>query len=118
MIDIRTIFTPFRMKLGRREPVQLSLELINKGEEDAMLSFNLVLGKNLSMEKGGYRTVAMEKIASLAPMAGKKFYYELWPKQTVTAGAQPIQLTVTEHYKDFNYVKKEYKKNLDLVIED
>ncbi len=38
MIDIRTTFTPFRMKLGRREPVQLSLELINRGEEDAMLS--------------------------------------------------------------------------------
>ncbi len=118
MIEIRNRFTPFRMKLSRREPVQLTVELINTGQENAMLSMNLNLGAQFSLEKSGYKTAAVERIPELAAGQSKTFYYEIWPKQSVRTGTQELQLTVLEHHQNFNYVKKEYKKNLGLAVEE
>ncbi|MBN2067105.1 MAG: hypothetical protein JW744_01415 [Candidatus Diapherotrites archaeon] len=118
MIEIKTSFNPFRMKLGRKEPVQLCIELVNKDAENTMLSMTLNLGAQFSIEKSGYKTSALERISELKPGASKKFYYEIWPKQSARPGQQPMQLTVLEHYQNFNYVKKEYKKNISLNVED
>ncbi len=118
MIEVKTKFTPFRLKLARKEPVQLAVELVNKNPENAMLSLNLELGACFSLEKSGYKTGAAEQIPELKPGESKKFYYELWPKHSIRVGAAKIRLTVLEHYQNFNYVKKEYKKGPELIVEE
>jgi len=118
MLEVVNFFTPFRMRLSRREPVQLRVELANKGKDDAMASLTINLGSQLSFEKGGYKTRATERISSLPPGEKKKFYYEIWPKQATRNGPVAVQIIASEHYQNFNYVVKEYRKDTELVIED
>lgn len=117
MLDVKTRFTPFRMKISKREPVQLSVEVTNKGNEKAIVSLNLGLGAYFSLEKGGYKTNAMERIPEMKPGETRKFYYDIWPKQSIREGENKVELNVVEHHQGFNYVKNEYKKNLGLIVE-
>ena len=118
MLEIVTKFTPFRMKLSRKEGVHLTVDLKNQDPEDAMISTTLDLGSNFSMEKTGYKTVAEERIPKLEPGESKRFYYEIWPKQSARPGSQRLTLTVIEHFKSEEYVKQEYKRNLELTVEE
>jgi len=117
MIDVRTAFNPFKMKLSRKEPVVLSLELKNSGNEPEIISFDMQLGQQFSFERSGFKNTVSKKIADFKPGDTEKFYFDIWPKQMVRAGEQPIRLTVTEHYKGFNYVKRKQVKMLKLGVE-
>jgi len=118
MIEIRTNFTPYKMKISRREPVVLSLELINSGKEKEIVSFEFVLGQQFSLEKTGYKSEKTEKIPAFGPGEKKKYYFEIWPKQMLRAGEQGMRLTVIEHYQSFNYVKRKQEKVLKLTVEE
>lgn len=118
MIETRTSFIPFKMRIGRKEPVCLLLELLNSGSEPEIVSLELNLGKQFSLEKTGFRNYATEKIPEFKPGETKKFYYDLWPKQMARPGEQEIKLAVTEHYKGFNYVKKTHNRVLKLAVEE
>jgi len=118
MIETRASFNPFKMKISRREPVSLSIELINKGSEPEIVSFELVLGKQFSLERAGFKTTAAGKIPELKPGESKKFYFDIWAKQMLRKGEQGIALTVIEHYQGFNYIKKKYDKLLKLAVEE
>jgi uncharacterized membrane protein len=118
MIDIRTAFTPFKMKISRKEPVSLSIELVNSGQEPEIVSLDLMLGSLFSFEKSGFKNEKSEKIPELKPGESKKFYYDVWPKQMLRKGEHGIRLTIIEHYKGFNYVKRKYNKVLRLAVED
>jgi hypothetical protein len=106
------------MKIGRREPVTLRIELINQSNEPKMLSLEVRLGRQLSFEKSGYRTEQTEKIPTMQPAENKVYYYDVFPKANTRSEEQPIVVKVAEHYQNFNYVTKEYTKNLALRVED
>tara|TARA_Y100000310_G_C20648860_1_gene798238 strand:- start:1568 stop:1924 length:357 start_codon:yes stop_codon:yes gene_type:complete len=118
MIQVNTNFTPYRMKIGRREPVNFTVELVNPDDEPKILTLNIALSKQLSFEKGGYKTEIIERIKELPANGKKVFYYSIFPKAGTRTQEQPLMIHVAEHYRDFNYVKKEYKKNLGLKVED
>ena len=118
MLEIRTAFTPFKMKISRREPVSLCLEIENAGKETEIISFELNLGQQFSFEKTGFKTAAGAKISKFEPGNVKKAYYDIWPKQAARLGMQPIKLTVIEHYQSFNYVKRKYDKTLHVNVEE
>ncbi len=118
MIDVRTTFTPFKMKLSRKEPVVLTLVLKNSGNETEILSFDIELGQQFSFERSGFKNIISKRIAEFKAGDSKKLYFDIWPKQMVRAGEQPIRLTVIEHYRGFNYVKRKQVKTLWLGVED
>jgi uncharacterized membrane protein len=117
MINVKTTFTPFKMKISRREPVTLSVELENDGQETEIVSLELRLGSLFSLEKTGFKTDAGEKIPKFEPGQKKKFYYDIWPKQMVRPGEHEIRLDVIEHYKGFNYIKRKQEKRLRVSVE-
>ena len=118
MIEIRTTFTPFKMKISRKEPVSFSVELVNAGQEPEIVSLNLALGSLFSFEKSGFKNDTAERIPKLMPGESKKFYYDVWPKQMLRKGEHGIRLSIIEHYQGFNYVKRKYDKILRLGVED
>ena len=118
MIQINASFSPFRMKLGRREPVSLSIEIDNQSNEPKILKMSVALGRELSFEKGGYKTEQMERMEKLPPGEKKLFYYSIFPKAGTKVQEQPVTVKVAEHYRNFNYVTNEYTKNLALKVED
>lgn len=118
MMEIITKYTPFRLKLTRRDPVQLTIDLENKGKESKVLSMELQLSNQLSLDKSGFRSNDTKRFDKLEPGKRKTLYYEIWPKQNTKAGEQPVILNVLEHYNDYSYVAKRYGKNIPLTVED
>ena len=119
MIEVRTTFNPFKLKIGRREPIVLSIELVNSGPEAEIVSFELNLGYQFSMERtGGFKNTVSERIPKFEPGDSKKYYFDIWAKQAARVGEQPIKLTVVEHYTGFNYVKKKNEKTLHISVEE
>ncbi len=106
------------MKLSKREPVTLQLEIGNDSEETKIISVHIALGKQLSFEKGGYKTEELIRLPKLAPGEKKRYYYEVFPKAATRTEEQPVHIKVLEHYRDFNYVKSEFTKKLGLKVED
>jgi len=118
MIEARTAFNPFKMKISRREPVVLSIELANTGTEPEMVSLDLTLDQQFSFERSGFKSTDSKRIPEFKPGDKKKFYYDIFPKQMAREGYQPIKMTLTEHYKGFNYVKRKTEKILTLAVEE
>ncbi|MFH1587639.1 MAG: hypothetical protein ABID38_07315 [Candidatus Diapherotrites archaeon] len=118
MISINTSFHPFRMKLSRREPVQFTVELTNKGDETRKISMDVILSRELSLDKGGLLYNTSKRIDSLAPGKTQEFFFDIFPKHITRSGDHGILIKVLEHYQEYKYVEKEYKKRLELQIED
>ena len=118
MIEIRTTFTPFKMKISRREPVVLSVEIRTPGKETEIVSLDVDLGQWFSFEKTGFKNKIVKNIPEFKAGDKEKFYYDVWPKQMLRAGEHGIKLTTIEHYQGFNYVKRKHEKVLKLSVED
>ncbi len=117
MIDIATTYTPIRHKLSTKEPVNLKVVLHNKGKESRMISMELRLNRNLSLDKSGFRGSDVKRLEKFGKGEKKEFYYEIWPKQSTSPGEQPVEIVVAEHYNNFNYVEKEQRKSIPLTVE-
>lgn len=118
MIGINTSFHPFRMKLSRREPVQFTIELINKGDKAKKITMDVILSRELSLDKGGLLYNNSKRIDSLEPGKKQEFYFDIYPKHITRSGDHGILLKILEHYQEYKYVEKEYKKRIELQIED
>ena len=116
-ININTNFTPFRLRLSRREPVQLTVDLTNNGNT-AMVSMNVALTPQLSFSKGGFKNRETARIPEFNSSETRRFYFEIWPKASTRLEEQPIVITVFEHYKSFDYIKNKTEKKLSLQVEE
>ena len=118
MLKIETSFYPFRMKLAHKEPVQLKVNIRNMGNEDVLASYDVVVSRAMSLDKGGFKTSVNKRLGNLQPGQTIEEYYEIFPKYMSDAGKYPVMVKATEHYQNYNFVKNEYKKKLDLPVED
>ena len=117
MVRLISKFTPLRMRISRREPVQLYVEVMNDENESKMLSLYINLSNELSFEKGGFKTDDTIRMESLKPGESKRVYFEVWPKPHAAYGEHKVRLALLDHYNDFKNVKNEKVKNLSLVVE-
>lgn len=117
-LNITTNFYPYRLILKRKEPVELRIELTNKGEKDKMISMQLLLDKNLALDKSGLKSNVMEKINPLPPNEKKTFIYSVYPKGFAQPGTYVVKVKTQEHYQNFSYAEKEYVKTLELVVDN
>jgi hypothetical protein len=115
VLDIKTNFMPYAMVLSRKEPIELSLEIKNKGEETCSLTIQLYTSHRLALDSGGLKNSQQIQLENFKPNEKKQWYFKLFPKVTTEIGENPVQLKITEHYgNDFNLVKRRY--NLDLTL--
>jgi hypothetical protein len=117
LVQVSASFNPFRLKLSNRAPVTLQLDVGNNSDEKKIVSVHIALGRQLSFEKGGYKTEETIRLPELAAGEKKRYYYEVYPKAATRLEEQPVQIKVLEHYRDFNYVKSEFTKTLGLKVE-
>ena len=118
MVKFISNFTPLRMRMSRREPVQLYVEVSNDEAENKMVSLYINLSRDISFEKGGFKTDTMERISVLTPGETKRFYYELYPKPHLNYGEHPVTVTLLDHYNSFDNVKNEKVRNMSLRVEE
>ncbi len=110
-------FTPLRLVIDRKEPVQMKVTLTNVGAEPEKISLKTVLSKELGMDKSGIKNAALERIDSLEPGESKVFYYDINAKHSTTPGEHQITVVAEEHYRDYNHKKQEYMVNAEIRVE-
>ncbi|MBN2126954.1 MAG: hypothetical protein JW703_01015 [Candidatus Diapherotrites archaeon] len=118
MISVSTNFHPFRLKLSRREPVEFTVLLKNKSTEPRMITYEMVVSNDLSLDKSGLKYGDMKQIEKFMPGEEKKYSYDVYAKQFANIGEIPIKIKITQHYKNFKYIEKEYIKDAHLTVEE
>jgi uncharacterized membrane protein len=117
VIAIETYFNPFRIHLSKKEPVSLAVSLKNNGNESKKVSLEVLLTRQFSFDKEGFKNTELKRIDELKAGEQKKFYFDIYPKQMTRIGLHPVVVRVLEHYNNYTYVLKEYKKKLELKVE-
>ena len=118
MVSVKSNLFPYRMVLKRREPVQLSVQVKNDSGEEKLVSLEVLLPRELGLDKGGLKSKEVVKIGKLLPNQEKILYFDIFPKSTTSKMEYPVNVTLLEHYKDFNYVNSRHSKELQLRVDD
>lgn len=104
------------MTLSRKEPVELSLEIKNLGEEPASATIAVYTTHRLALDTGGLKNNQEVKIDQLRPNGKKNWFFRLYPKVTTEIGENPVEVKILEHHAgDFSLVKRKYTLNLTLL---
>ena len=115
-VSIEARFHPLRLKLSRREPVEMELTLVNDGKAKKA-TVDIALGLGLSFQRGGFKTNVMERIDGLAPNESRQLFFSIWPKHDVRAGEMPIRIRVLEHGDSYAQIVKQDVLQESLVVE-
>ncbi len=118
MLEVRTLFRPYRLKLSRREPVEMALTIMNHGPGSALVSFELDCGRSLSFDKGGFKATESENLGEISPGVRIEKFFHLFAKPVTKVGTHQIKIKATEHFNSYNLVKKEYGKITELIVEE
>jgi len=116
-IKMKTLFHPFRLAIRRREPVQLSLTILNDCDEERRLTVKLQLPEDLSFTKGGFKNSELSRVDHIGAGEKKMLYYEIYAKPTSKEGDHSVKIKVQEHTKDYRYTSNQYEKFAELVVE-
>ena len=115
---INTKFTPFRLSLGSKAPVQLYTEVINKTGEEKKLLYEIVLGNGLSLDKSGMKTRGEKRLEPLKAGEKKFFYHQIFASPIVEYGETPVTVRLIEPEDEaYEFVRKRYTKEITLTVE-
>ena len=117
-LKINTHFYPYRMVLKRRKPVELFVELTNNYPEKKLLTLEVRLPQELSLDKGGLKKGEQMRLGEIKTGEKKQFYFDIYSKANTLVGEYPVKVSIIENYKDYQYVSKELVRNLTLRIDD
>jgi hypothetical protein len=116
MLDIKTNFMPYAMTLSRREPVELFVEIKNKGEEACALTLQIYTTHRLALDSGGLKNIQQTRVENFKPNEKKNWYFKLFPKVTTEIGENPVEVKIAEHHgNDFTLIKRRYNLGLTLL---
>ncbi|MCR4335638.1 MAG: hypothetical protein NUV57_03825 [archaeon] len=118
MLKIDATFTPFRLNLKRKEPVTLKLNIRNMNDVDVLMSYEVLVSRSLSIDKGGFKTSESKRVGKMEPGQIEEKYLDIYPKGMAREGNYPIIIKAMEHYQNYNFVEKEYKKKLELKVDE
>ncbi len=118
-VSINTYFHPFRLDSKTKEPVQLTVELINRDEKEKRLSLELVLARGLGLDKSCFKNMELIRIEKLPAGEKKVFHFDVFGGTLLEKKDYPIKIRVLEHqegYQNYKYVQKEYNKTIELGV--
>lgn len=118
MLEVRTIFRPYRLKLSRKEPVEMTMTIINHGPGSALTSFEMECDRSLSFDKGGFKNSEMENLGELPPEEKVQKIYLIYSKPATRTGTCQIKIKATEHFNSYNLIKMEHNKIAELRVEE
>jgi hypothetical protein len=117
MLVIKTVLVPFRMSLSAKQPISLRTEITNTSDVAKKVSIKFLVSKDLSVEKSGLANIVEKKIGSIEPGETKLFYLDVFTKTQTVVRDYPARLLTYEHYSDYDYIDKEYKKDFTVKVE-
>ena len=116
MVSIKSVLSPFRLDLSKREPIALRVELTNDSTETKLITFRLIVAKDLSVESTGISNSLEKRLGEIAP--GKTYlkYFDIYPKVSTREKDYPARMIIYEHYNEYEFVEREYKKDFIVKV--
>jgi hypothetical protein len=117
MLEISTQLFPYRLKMETRQPIELKVTIKNNSREPALVSYDIATEKTLALDKGGYKSTENVKVGVIAPGASVSGRFEVFAKHLAKIGLHKIYIRATEHYNNYNLVKNEYRKEIEVLVD-
>jgi hypothetical protein len=114
-VIINAYFTPYRLAARKLEPVELTVELTNRGQIEKLMSMEIIPAQQLAFDRGGLKRKIVEKLGELKPNEKRTYYYHVWPRTIGREGSYPLVVMVLEHHLNYEYVTARYTKRLELA---
>lgn len=118
MLQITNEFRPYRMKMSRKEPVKMKLAIKNIGNTQELVSYEMVLPPTLSLDKSGFKGAHANKLGALQPGAIHAEHFELHARPATLSGIHTISVRAQEHYNSYDFTMKEYRKKIELIVDE
>ncbi|MDP2666474.1 MAG: hypothetical protein Q8P05_03170 [Candidatus Diapherotrites archaeon] len=118
MVTIRTSFLPLRLVAARKEPVQLTVDIINNHPETKAYSIEVELPRGLALDRAGPKASDRKQVGELPPSQEKRLYYSIFAKAGVDADEYPITVIVHEHRKGSRDVIQSFTKEISLMAQN
>src|SRR3989338_862397 len=117
-VSINGTFFPLRLSLRRKEPVELKVEIVNRGNNSKMLTVGVTVARSLSLDKGGLKNNATERVEALLPGEKRTFYFNIFARpQFADSGEFPVGISVKEYGRNYSEIIEEYEKQMGLKVE-
>lgn len=117
MLVIKTVLVPFRLSISAKKPISLRTEISNDSDVAKKVSVKFMVSKDLSVERSGLANVLEKKIGTIEPGETKLMYFDIYTKTQTVNKDYPARLLTYEHYSDYDYIDKEYKKDFIIKVE-
>ncbi|HLC36253.1 MAG TPA: hypothetical protein VJK05_01440 [archaeon] len=108
---------PYRLLLSRKKPVELEIEISNKGDKPRLLSLEVLTPRGISLDRAGLKKGDARQLGEFPPGV-KRFKFDLFPSQSIENGEHLIEVTLVDHHQSYQFVTKKLVKKVSLLIED
>jgi len=117
MLVIKTVLMPFRMSISAKKPISLRTEITNDSDTAKKVSLKFMVSRDLSVERTGLANVFEKKVGEIGAGETKLMYLDIYSKAQTIPKDYPARILVYEHYSDYDYIDKEYKKDFIVKVE-
>ncbi len=117
VVKVHATFTPLRMILKRREPIEFKVTVVNQDTRARHVTLKTALSNELAFDRGGLKASLVERVESLKPKQEKTFYYQIFPKVSTNPGSKFVRIQLYEHGENFSQIHSEKTETLELQVE-
>ena len=111
-------FSPFRLSIKSKEPVELVLDIENLRDEEPLLTSIVIrIPKALGLDSMGLNQMREIRMGYLKPRENKRFHIEVYSTARTKTNIYPIIVTAFSHYRDYSHVLNSVKKRIELRAE-
>jgi len=117
-VSINANLFPYRLSLRQHAKLagELTVEITNNDSRGKLLSFDLRLPEQVSLDKSGLNRMASKKLESLQPSQTARVRFPVFLTQRADAGVFSGKLLVSEHASNFEYPTAHYSKEITFRI--
>lgn len=110
MINITYSIFPFRLNIKKKEPIEFTLIIKNMGSETKFISYDILLDKTLSLDKGGLKKSDSFRHGDFKPDEVIRKKIMIYPFQGIKPGDNKIFIRVNEHYLDYSALSQKTER--------
>lgn len=117
---INSSLFPYRLSLKQHAKLagELSVEIRNNDSRSKLLSFDLLLPEQVSLDKSGLNRGASKRLEALEPNSSARVKFPVFLTQKASQGVFSGKLLVSEYSSNFEFPTTNYSKELSFRIID
>ncbi|RLG18676.1 hypothetical protein DRN67_03910 [Candidatus Micrarchaeota archaeon] len=110
-------FSPIRLSIKQKTPIDLIIDLENIRDEEALLTSIVVqVPKALGLDSMGLNQMREIRLGYLKPHKRKELHIEIHATARTKQKTYPVHVTAFSHYRDYSHVLNSEKKKLELRV--